>query len=369
MAITMDEATARAVRMASHGLGRAPMAGVLAAARETGGLQAQNPGAARLGIRARTRGLDLTAINQAHDMDREVVVSWLMRGTLHLVPAEDFRWLIAFYGPLTNAKYRTRRKEFGLTDEVCAKALSILEAVLADSGQLTKAELVARLADGGVPIEPTGQAPVHLIVYAASLGLICRGPEATPGDPTYVLLDEWIPKAMTLPANETVLELARRYFSGFGPATAVDFATWAGIALGPARQAIAELGDYLLPADVAGTPMYLRNGSQDSAQRAVRLIPAFDNYMFGYRDRSILLDPAHNGQIFQGGVARAAVVVDGRIVGTWTQKRTTKLSTVTVDLFEQPKRRIGDELEAEAADLACFFTLASASAVTVNYPA
>ena len=68
-----------------------------------------------------------------------------------------------------------------------------------------------------------------------------------PGDPTYVLLDEWIPKSMTLAANETVLELARRYFSGFGPATAVDFATWAGIALGPARQAIAKIGQAPAP--------------------------------------------------------------------------------------------------------------------------
>jgi Winged helix DNA-binding domain len=382
MMIDLDPATARALRMANHGLGLTPMDGALATARQTGGLQAQNPGAARLGIRARTRGPALSDVDQAHDDDRQIVISWLMRGTLHLVPAEDLRWMIAFYGPLTNAKYRTRRHEVGLTDDVCASALPILEAALSGGGQLTKSELLQRLAAGGVHIEPTGQTPVHLLVYASSCGLICRGPEASPGDPTYVLIDEWIPRlpgaALHEPqsAEEVVLELARRYFTSFGPASVPDFATWAGIGLGPARTAVAALADELVPVQVAGTPMFLRptpgtsstTAIADLPLPAVRLIPAFDNYMFGYRDRSLLLDPALNGQIYQGGVARAAVVVDGRIVGTWTQKRTSKLNSVTVDLFERPAREIGDELAAEAADLARFFALDPALKVTCPAP-
>ena len=366
MAITLLPAQARALRMANHGLGRAPMDGALAAAKETGGLQAQNPGAARLGIRARTRGLDLAEVNKTHDKDRQIVISWLMRSTLHLVPARDLHWLTAFYGPVISAKDRTRRHELGLSDEVCAKALPILQSALAESGGLTKTALIARLADDGVQIEPTGQAPIHLLIYAAACGLICRGPEASPGDPTYVLLDEWVTERAPLTAAEVVPELARRYFTSFGPATVADFATWAGIGLGPARQAIAELGGYLLAVDVDGTPMYLRDGCQDAAQPAVRLIPAFDNYMFGYRDRSLLVDQAFTGEIYKGGVARAAVLVDGRIVGTWTQKRTTKLSTVTVDLFEHPARPVRDELAAEAADLARFFGLEPA--LVLNEP-
>lgn len=371
--IRIDPALARALRMAGHGLGAVPKPDPAAAARDTGGIQAQNPGAARLGIRARVRGLGPGRVEQAYDLDREVVTSWLMRGTLHLVPAEDLRWLIAFYGPLTTAKYRTRRHELGLTDEVCAKALPLLEAALLDAGRLTKNELIARLARDGLAVEPIGQAPVHLLVYASSTALICRGPEASPGDPTYVLLDEWIPAARELrSAEDVLLEQARRYFGGFGPATVADFATWAGIGLGPARQAVGRLADELAPVEVAGTPMLVRvaasgPGALASAVEppapAVRLIPAFDNYMFGYRDRGLLLDPAFTGEIYQGGVARAAVVVDGRIVGTWTQKRTTKLSTVTVRLFERPARGIRAELAAEAEDLAAFFGLDSALTV------
>ena len=372
--IRIEPALACALRMAGHGLGAVPKADVAAVARETGGVQAQNPGAARLGIRARVRGLTLDRVDQAYDLDREVVTSWLMRGTLHLVPAEDLRWLIAFYGPLIAAKYRTRRQELGLTEEVCAKALPLLEAALIDSGQLTKSELIARLAQDGLPIEPAGQAPIHLLVFASANALICRGPEAGPGDPTYVLLDEWIPAAKELrSAEEVVLEQARRYFGGFGPATVTDFATWAGIGLGPARRAVSRLVDELVPVDVAGTPMFLRAdrstaGSVAAALErpapAVRLIPAFDNYMFGYRERGLLLDQAFVGEIYQGGVARAAVVVDGRIIGTWTQKRTAKLGTVAVQLFERPAREIRPELAAEAADLAGFFGLDSALTIS-----
>jgi Winged helix DNA-binding domain len=372
--IRIEPDLACALRMAGHGLGAVPKPDVAAVARETGGVQAQNPGAARLGVRARLRGLGPGRVEQAHDLDREVVTSWLMRGTLHLVPAEDLRWLIAFYGPLITAKYRTRRRELGLTDEVCAKALPLLEAALLDSGQLTKNDLVARLAQDGLAIEPTGQGPIHLLVYAAANALICRGPEASPGDPTYVLLDEWIPAARELrSAEEVVSEQARRYFGGFGPATAADFATWAGIGAGPARLAVTRLADELAPVDVAGTPMLVRVASPgakavaaavERPEPAVRLIPAFDNYMFGYRDRSLLLDPAFVGEVYQGGVARAAVVVDGRIIGTWTQKRTTKLSTVTVRLFERPAREIRTGLAAEADDLAAFFGLDSTLTVS-----
>ena len=372
--IRIDPVLAAALRMANHGLGAAPLGAVAEVARATGGLQAQNPGAARLGVRARTRGLVLNQVNQAYDLDRQVVTSWLMRGTLHLVPAEDLRWLIAFYGPVNAAKDRTRRQDLGLTDEVCAKALPLIEAALIDSGQLTKNELVARLVQDGLPIDTVGQAPVHLLFFASANALICRGPEASPGDPTYVLMDEWIPAATALrSAEEVVLEQARRYFGGFGPATVTDFATWAGIALGPARQAVAQLADELIPVEVAGHPMFLRAGQLEAGPGgrapkrpapAVRLIPAFDNYMFGYRDRSLLVAQARLGEIYQGGVARAAVVVDGRIVGTWSLKRTAKLSTVTADLFEQPTRKITAELTAEAADLARFFGLDSA--LTVN---
>ncbi|HEV2636575.1 MAG TPA: winged helix DNA-binding domain-containing protein [Actinocrinis sp.] len=371
--IRIEPALASALRMAGQGFGAAAKPDVAAVARETGGLQAQNPGAARLGIRARARGLRIEQVTQAYDLDRQVVTSWLMRGTLHMVPAEDLRWLVAFYGPVIAAKYRTRRQELGLTEEVCAEALPLIEEVLLDSGQLTKNELVARLVRNGLPIEQSGQAPVHLLVYAASHALICRGPEAGPGDPTYVLLDQWIPAARELhSAEEVVLEQARRYFGGFGPASVADFATWAGIGLGPARQAVGRLAPELLPVEVGGAPMFLRADPADpgavaAALRrpapAVRLIPVFDNYLFGYRDRALLLEPAHLGEIYLGGVARAAVVVDGRLVGTWTQKRTAKVGTVSVQLFERPVRDIAADLAAEAADLAGFFGLDSALTV------
>src|SRR5687768_3840384 len=109
------------------------------------GIQAQSSPAARLAIRARTAGLVARDVDAAI-ADREIVRTWLMRGTLHLVPAADVHWLSALYRPVLLAAGRRRRRQLGLDDALCGKALPVIEAALRGGTPLTRAELLDRLA-------------------------------------------------------------------------------------------------------------------------------------------------------------------------------------------------------------------------------
>jgi hypothetical protein len=158
--------------------------------RAVAGLQAQDLPASRLAVRPRSTGVDEAAVRRACDQDRSVVRTWAMRGTLHMVAAEDAGWLVALLGPGFAAGNRRRRLQLGLDDRLCERALETLPAVLA-GGPLSRADLVRALAAKGVEVPPQGQAPAHLVGYAAMRGLICRGPDLDGDNPSYVLLEEW----------------------------------------------------------------------------------------------------------------------------------------------------------------------------------
>ena len=154
------------------------------------GLQAQDTPASRLAVRPRSTGLDEAAVRRACNQDRSVVRTWAMRGTLHLVAAEDAGWLVGLLGPVFAAADRRRRLQLGLDDRLCERALEALPAVLA-TGPLSRADLVRGLAAEGVRVDPDGQAPAHLVAYAALRGLVCRGPDLDGDQASYVLLDDW----------------------------------------------------------------------------------------------------------------------------------------------------------------------------------
>jgi hypothetical protein len=279
-------------------------------------LQAQDNLAARLGIRARASGVTDADVARAIETQRTIVRTWLMRGTIHLVAAADLRWLVRLLGPAIVGRFRTRWRQLGLTDAVLDRCVEALPALLAD-GPRDRHEIRAGLAERGITYE-TGdpQAHTHALVYASAIGLVCRGPDRGRHS-TFVLVADWLPQAPAGPSgDEALAELARRYFAAHSPATAGDFATWSGLA---ARAAVALIRDELEPVDVDGRPGF-RLGAAAPAQ-GVRLLPAFDNYLVGYRDRTAILDPALHRRIYDGGMIRPAVVVDGVVVGSWTLDR------------------------------------------------
>ncbi|MCT7356106.1 winged helix DNA-binding domain-containing protein [Streptomyces sp. 15-116A] len=272
-------------------------------------VQAQDLAAAGLGLRARVAGLTAEDVRRATDVERTAVRGWFMRGTLQLVPAADVRWLLGLFGPVYLALGARRLRELGLDEALCDRAERLIVRAVDGEGPLTRAELTERLTTLGV--EPKGQSAFHLIRRTALSGLICHGPQRS-GEATFVLLDDWVPGTGPLPftGDAACAELARRYRAGYGPADAADLAHWSGLRASVCKKAWADAGE---------TPA---QDAEGLARDDVRLLPAYDNYLLGYRRRELSVPAEHERRVWPGGgVIRPTVVVDGWAVGTWSGGR------------------------------------------------
>ncbi len=280
---------------------------------------------------------------------RDVVRTWLMRNTIHLVPAEDVRWMTALLGPMIRRRFETVRwPQLGLTPDVLQRAAGAAPEILAGRA-LTRHELADALRERGIALGDDPQAATHVLVYLSTIGLTCRGTDRDK-DATFALLDDWLPGAPEGPRGDDALaELARRYFAAFSPATPSDFTTWSGL---PSGTAIALVRDELDEVDVHGRPGFRLGHVQP--RRGLRLLAAFDNYLTGYKHRAALVSESRRAEVYVGGLIRPAVLLDGRVVGRWQLSRTAGSARVRVELFEPLPRRAGRDLEREIDDLADF---------------
>ena len=277
-------------------------------------LQSQEWAAAQLAIQARTQGITQADIHYAREVERSIVLSWSLRGTLHLVAAEDLRWLLALCGEGVIRSTNRRYQQLGLTESIHEEALEAISAVLGREGALNRAELAAALGEYGIPV--AGQAIHHLVRFAALRGLICHGPERA-GKLTFVLLDQWLPETTLAPADP-LGELARRYLLACAPATMSDFAQWSGLRAAQVQRAWAAVaadservktpdGEALMPADQQ--PI-------SEAETTLRLLPHYDNYLLAHKERGFIIAGEHARQVFPGGgLIRACAVINGRGAG------------------------------------------------------
>ena len=346
------------LRLRSQQLAGPQAAEVAEVVRRMGAVQAQSTPDARLAVRPRGQGIDAAAVIEACNVTRSVVRTWAMRGTLQMLARPDAGWIVDLFRPPPGA-LTARHRQLGLDAGLFARALPAITEVLSGRSPLTRAELVTELAARGVCVDPKTQAPAHLIGYAARQGVICRGPDRGDNEPSYVLLADWAGQHDPLGPDAALAELTRRYIGAHGPAAPADFAYWSGLPLGRARRGFELVAGELEEVDAAGERAWmLADGELPGAGDAapcVRLLPHFDEYLLGYRSRDRIL-PARFARRIQagGGWVRAAVLVDGRVAGTWRQHRRGDQTVVTVEPFEPIGPAALPGLEAEAADLGRF---------------
>lgn len=314
-------------------------------------------------MRARSTSLDAGAVSRALNEERSIVRTWLMRGTLHVVAAEDVRWLLDLLGPVFARAGASRHAQLGLTDDVKARGVAAIRRILAETGPLTRYQLVDRLRKRRIVLDPTTQAPIHLIALAALQGVLCLGPDRENGESTYVLLDDWVAKAR-MPSRETALtELARRYVAAYGPATIEDLSSWSGLPMSEARSAVGGAHAGLSEVSVHGQAGFVSKQRLRSTslpgKADVRLLPAFDTYLLGYRRRDLAVPPPLQRRLQRGGGwLHPAVVVDGRAVAAWTLRKSAgRAGRVLVEPSEPLSRAVRAGIDAEVTDIARFLDL------------
>ncbi|HEX6353882.1 winged helix DNA-binding domain-containing protein [Actinophytocola sp.] len=334
-----------AVRAHANGLdGRA--GSVVDAVSQVVALQGQDLRANRLAVRARTGGLTGQDVDDAVARG-EVVRTWAMRGTLHMLAARDLRWVLRAVGAYFRDRQAPRRRQLGLDDAVCERGVAQLEDILTEP--LTRDEIRER-----VDLDLAGQAAPYLLAFAALEGVVCRGPERG-SEPTYVLVRDWV----TASADD---RLALRYLRGHGPAGPRDLAAWSGLPLTTARAAFDEVRDLLEPVG----EHFVVSGSELREAAATKLLGHFDAFLLGYGERSV---PEGFTRKIQagGGFVMPAVSVGGRIVGTWRQHSAEEPLAIDVTPFTTMSARLRRELANEVLDLGRF--LGRRTSLSVGSPA
>ena len=355
--VTFSRQDAHRLRLHAQRLGIPRGDSVLDAVRAAAAIQAQDRLGELLGVGIRSNNLTAEDVDEARLSDRTVVRNWLMRGTLHLVPSEDLRWMLDLLGEAMDAKALKRRADLGISDDDHANVLDFLRKELAVNGPMTRAEIGEAFRSAGLPSD--GQATPHLLRTASLLGVICFGPDRD-GEATHILIDDWLPERA--PPSDSGAELARRYFAAYGPATAADFRWWTGLPAADARRAMQSIAAELAEVDVEGESMWM---SPEAAVRldevlgdrrdVLRVLGPFDPYVLGYAKRDLdvpdhLLKRINAG----GGMIRSCVLIDGRLVGTWDRKRRARGLSVTVTAFEPLSEDAQSQLGTEFAEIARF---------------
>ena len=312
-----------------------------------GAVQAQDYLGSLWAVGSRTEGATEETVERAI-AGREIVRTWPMRGTLHFVDAADVRWMLALLAPRVLARSARRSRQLGLDDAAFARSREVFAGALRGGRQLTRDELYGLLEGAG--ISTAGQRGYHLLWRAAQEGLVCLGARSGKQH-TFALLDEWVPASRPLARDEALAGLALRYFTGHGPATLHDFVWWSGLATADARAGLEMAKPRLMREAVDGRDFWLPPGgvAEIGASPRAWLLPAFDEYLVGYRDRSAVLDPSQVKRINAGGgMLDPVVVVDGRVVGVW--KRTLRKDAVLVKatLFSVVSRVEASAVEAAA---------------------
>jgi hypothetical protein len=315
-------------------------------------IQSQNLRAGRLAVRARTTGLTAAGVN-AELESRSVVISWLCRGTLHMVRREDYPWLLGLSAPTQRQSNLRRLEQCGFSPDRARDVADLIVRMLAEEGPLRRSAIGERLEAAGYAL--ADQALVHLLFLPSLDGRIIRGPFQG-AEQTFALTRDWLghePRAFRGDDRTNALaELARRYLGGHGPASAADLALWAGL---PLRDAMAGLGAAAGSLQAAGGDMVeLQTRRRAARELPPRLLPAFDPYLLGWKDRAYAVPHERVADVRLGGIIRAVAVVGGVAVGTWSARGGGRRTAVDVDYW----RDVGEDarlaLQAEAADVVRF---------------
>lgn len=326
-------------RLTAQALAGEPLGSPEAVAERLLAVQGQDPRGARLAVRARTAGVSAADVDRALSEERSLLITWLNRGTLHLVRSEDYPWLHALTTPplLTSSSRRLRQE--GVSEDAAEKGMGAIERALAEEGPLTRPQLRERLDAAGVPT--AGQALVHLLFLSTLRGIAIRGPMAGK-EHAYVLVRDWLGEPKPVDRERALAELARRYLVGHAPADERDLARWAGLPLRDARAGLAAISKRLVEredglVELKGTP-------EPAPLPPPRLLGAYDPALLGWTSREEIIGP-HKMLVTNNGLFRPFAMVEGRAVATWRLAG----CKVTIEHLGKVKKKDATALEADAA--------------------
>jgi len=294
-----------------------------------GAMQAQEYAMAKWGIAQRMTEITDAEVDKAF-ADGAILRTHLLRPTWHFATPADIRWVLALSAPRVHAVNAFMYRKLGLDRALFKRSNAVLTKSLQGGKQLTRVELASALQQAS--IATVGELRMGYILMQAELdALICSG--ARRGKQfTYALLEERVPPARKLERDEALVELIKRYFKSRGPATIKDFVVWSGLTMADAKHGIEMLKPKLEHNVIDGQTYWSVESALPAkvSDTSAHLLPIYDEYVMGYKDRSAMLGTLEREKFNVGSIAfDNLIVIDGMLVGSW--KRTLSKREVSIE--------------------------------------
>jgi Winged helix DNA-binding domain len=306
-----------------------------------GAIQAQDYPGALWSIGLRIAGATRADVEHAI-ANRTIIRTWPMRGTLHFVPAVDARWMLELMTPRIMKGAAGRHKQLELDDAAFRRSRVLIAKTLKRNPVITRAAVFAVLEKGGVSTE--GQRGIHILQQLCMERMLCFGPHAK-NESTFVHFDEWIPTSRQLDRDDALRTIAERYFTSHGPATLRDFVWWTGLTVAAAKVGLHLAQSSLEQLTTEGAELWMSNNRPaiDTTAPRAHLLPGFDEFMLGYKDRSAALPPKYAWRIVPGGngMFLSTLVLDGQVRGTW--RKTINPKSVVIQTMQFVKLKVSEQ--------------------------
>lgn len=306
-----------------------------------GAMQAQDYVHAKWAVGVRLPGLQVAAVEQALNEGR-IIRTHVLRPTWHLIAAEDARWMLALSQPQVLSQMRSAERSYGLDDAFYDRAFPLIEKALSGGRELTRKEVMDELAQAGLDVPPASAN--HIMARAELAALVCNGIRRG-HELTYALMDEKVPAGPMLDRPAAIARLAGRYFNSHAPATVADFQWWSGLKKSDARAGLEAAQPELVREVINGQEYWLPHTGSDPGQASsgLQLLPAFDELIISYTDRSACMGPDELAVVVtKNGIFKPTILVDGQVKGIWRrsfQKQTLQLEPTLFSPFSPDQER------------------------------
>lgn len=313
-----------------------------------GAMQAQDPVMAKWAIGIRLHGATNTSVENAINKSH-IFRTHVMRPTWHFVSADDIYWMLELSAPQIDKLLRSRYKELELSEKLLSKTNALLEKLLQDDTHLTREEITAAFKKAKIVLDNNRSS--HIMMHAELSGLIASG-KINGTKHTYALLANRVKKKKSITRDEALVRLAERYFTSHGPATLADFTWWSGLPVKDARSALENIKEKFISETIHNETYWFLSSLKLPAKNksSIHLLPAFDEYLISYKDRTASLLTEHHKRAFSSnGIFWPTLEADGKVTGLW--KRTLKKDNVSIetDFFDPNNQTSEKELEKAAS--------------------